>query len=68
MYTVLFLLALSMMLIAANWSIGCFWLGGLLAVVGPRINREEAVMLEQFGDQYRDYMRRTNRFLPRLAR
>ncbi|HEY0739587.1 MAG TPA: isoprenylcysteine carboxylmethyltransferase family protein [Herpetosiphonaceae bacterium] len=68
MYTVLFLLALSMMLIAANWSIGFFWLGGLLAIVGPRIRREEAVMLEQFGDQYRDYMRRTNRFLPRLAR
>lgn len=68
MYTVLFLFSLSMMLIAANWSIGLFWLGGLIAVVANRVNREEAVMLEQFGDQYRNYMRRTNRFLPRVAR
>lgn len=68
MYTVLFLLSLSMMLMAANWSIGFFWLGGLIAVVAKRIGHEEAVMLEQFGDQYRDYMRRTNRFLPKLAR
>jgi protein-S-isoprenylcysteine O-methyltransferase Ste14 len=68
MYTVLFLLSVGLMLVTANWTIGLFWLGGLIGVVANRIDHEEAVMLEQFGDQYRDYMRRTNRFLPKLIR
>lgn len=66
MYAVLFLLALVLMLMAVNKSIGLFWLGGLVAVVS-RIDHEEAVMLEPFGDQYHNYMRRANRCLPKLA-
>ena len=31
-----------------------------------RLDKEEAMMLEQFGDAYRAYMRRTGRLLPRL--
>jgi len=30
--------------------------------------REEPAMEERFGDEYREYMRRTRRFLPRLVR
>jgi protein-S-isoprenylcysteine O-methyltransferase Ste14 len=30
------------------------------------VGREEAMMIEQFGDEYRAYMKRTGRFLPRL--
>jgi protein-S-isoprenylcysteine O-methyltransferase Ste14 len=29
---------------------------------------EEAKLIEKFGDEYRAYVRRTGRFLPRLAR
>ena len=28
--------------------------------------KEEKLMIDQFGDEYRDYMKRTGRFLPRL--
>ena len=31
-----------------------------------RIGEEEAMMVEEFGDQYRSYMKRTGRFLPFL--
>lgn len=31
-----------------------------------RIPKEEKTLLEQFGDEYRDYMKRTGRLLPRL--
>jgi len=30
-----------------------------------RVPQEEQMMLEQFGDEYREYMRRTGRFLPK---
>jgi len=29
---------------------------------------EEEMMIEQFGDQYRDYMKQTGRFFPKLRR
>jgi protein-S-isoprenylcysteine O-methyltransferase Ste14 len=31
-----------------------------------RVPREERMLLEQFGDAYRDYMQRTGRIIPRL--
>jgi protein-S-isoprenylcysteine O-methyltransferase Ste14 len=30
------------------------------------LDREEAMMIEQFGDEYQTYMKRTGRYLPRL--
>jgi protein-S-isoprenylcysteine O-methyltransferase Ste14 len=37
------------------------------AVLAWRTRREEANLLERFGDDYRRYMERTGRFLPRLG-
>lgn len=37
-----------------------------IAMLLARIPKEEAMMLEQFGDAYREYMVRTGRMLPRL--
>jgi len=39
----------------------------LMGFVLPRVRKEEAMMIERFGDQYRAYMARTGRFLPRLT-
>jgi protein-S-isoprenylcysteine O-methyltransferase Ste14 len=39
---------------------------GALAVLVVRTPREEALLLEKFGDDYRAVMRRTGRWLPRL--
>jgi protein-S-isoprenylcysteine O-methyltransferase len=47
------------------------WVGALLAVViavagySYRVRVEERAMLEAFGEEYREYMRRSGRFLPR---
>lgn len=68
MYTTFYLLLTAFFLLSANWFIGLVWLGGLSLVVAARIGKEEAVMIERFGDQYREYMGRTGRFLPRLKR
>jgi protein-S-isoprenylcysteine O-methyltransferase Ste14 len=31
-----------------------------------RVKSEEKMMIEQFGDEYRDYMKKTGRIFPRL--
>jgi len=33
-----------------------------------RVPREESMMVEGFGESYRQYMKRTGRFIPRLRR
>jgi len=36
-------------------------------LVALRVNTEEQAMLEQFGDEYREYMKQTGRFLPKFS-
>jgi protein-S-isoprenylcysteine O-methyltransferase Ste14 len=64
MYSSFFLLGLAQMLLLANW------FAGLAGVVGAgilfvfRVRREEQMMLESFGDDYRTYMAHTKRIIP----
>ncbi len=67
MYTSLFLFVLAILFASANWLIGPPLLIGLVVIVVNRIDREEALMLERFDGEYRDYMQRTGRFFPRLG-
>jgi protein-S-isoprenylcysteine O-methyltransferase Ste14 len=53
-------------LTAANWFI--FISGGLVVMLLViRSGREEENLIARFGDRYRNYMRRTGRFLPRMS-
>lgn len=56
----------SVTLITANWLIGASSLLvlGLLAIRTPK---EEQMLVDRFGQQYRDYMARTGRFFPRIS-
>ena len=65
-YTAFILILGSALLISANWFIGLAWLGMTVLEVASRVDFEESLMLEYFGDQYRDYMKKTGRLLPRL--
>lgn len=60
-YTAFFLILGSTLLISANWFIGLAWLGMTILEVASRIEFEESLMLEYFGDQYRSYMKKTGR-------
>ena len=67
MYTAGLLANLSVLLLSANWLVGGSWLlmhGWQFAL---RIPLEEGLMVNQFGDTYRQYMRTTGRLLPRLG-
>jgi len=52
-------------MIADNWFIACM---GVIAfiIMAFRTPREEANLIEKFGDEYREYIQRTGRFLPKL--
>jgi protein-S-isoprenylcysteine O-methyltransferase Ste14 len=66
LYTVGFLLFLGLSLLAANWFIALMLVLGIIPLA-MRTPIEEARLMERFGDEYRAYMERTGRFLPRLS-
>lgn len=66
MYTVLFAFGVGLMLVTANGVVGGPMAVALAGIAALRVSKEEALMIERFGDDYREYMRRTGRFLPRL--
>ncbi|MEX1071611.1 MAG: isoprenylcysteine carboxylmethyltransferase family protein [Anaerolineales bacterium] len=56
---------LGFLLLAGNWMLT---LGGTVALYAlfARTPQEEDMLVEKFGDEYRDYMKRTGRYLPKL--
>ena len=52
-------------MLAANWLIGLCSLV-VLTLLAIRTPKEEQMLIERFGDDYRNYMATTGRFLPRL--
>ncbi|UCD23138.1 MAG: isoprenylcysteine carboxylmethyltransferase family protein, partial [Gemmatimonadota bacterium] len=54
-------------MMAQNWFIAGLGVVAF-ALMAVRTPAEEANLIEKFGDEYRDYMARTGRFLPRLGK
>ena len=65
-YTAFILILSSTLFISSNWLIGLCWAGMTIMEVVSRIGFEETLMLEYFGEQYREYMKTTGRLFPRL--
>jgi protein-S-isoprenylcysteine O-methyltransferase Ste14 len=65
-YTAFLLILGSTLFISANWLIGVAWIGMTVLEVASRIGFEENLMLEYFGDQYRDYIKQTGRLFPKF--
>ena len=65
LYTVGFLAFAGLSLLAANWFIAAVFLLGW-SVLMKRTPIEEAHLVGRFGDEYRDYMQHTGRYLPKL--
>ncbi len=55
----------SLSLLAANWFMGLVSVAVLVMLL-VRLPKEEAKLIERFGDEYRAYTERTGRLLPRL--
>jgi len=65
LYTVASSMFIAFGMMADNWFIAAL---GVLAFIAMAIRtpKEEANLIEKFGDEYREYMKRTGRFLPKL--
>ena len=66
LYTIGSSLFVSFGMMADNWFIAAL---GILTFIlmAIRTPKEEANLIEKFGDEYREYMKRTGRFLPKLG-
>ena len=64
MYASFLLWSFGQLLLLPNWMTGLAGLLGFCVLYFPRIGREEELMVETFGQQYRQYMLRTKRLLP----
>ena len=64
MYTAFWLWAIAQALILPNWFVALAGLFGMAYLYLSRMPREEQLLLQAFGDQYRLYMRRTARLMP----
>ncbi len=66
MYAAMFFIHMGMALLSANWIVAMACLGSMTAMYFLRVSEEEKMMVEYFGEAYRDYMNRTGRMFPRL--
>ena len=66
LYTVGMMAYLGFALLAENWLIALMAVVSFV-VLAIRVPREEAKLVEKFGDAYRKYAKTTGRFLPRLG-
>ena len=66
LYTIGSSLFIALGLLADNWYIAAL---GILAFIlmAIRTPKEEANLIEKFGDDYREYMKHTGRFIPKIG-
>jgi protein-S-isoprenylcysteine O-methyltransferase Ste14 len=66
MYTSFLLIAVGQALLLSNWVVGLAGLLGFAVLFLLRVDKEERMMFENFGQEYRAYMERTKRIIPYL--
>ena len=64
MYSALFLLAIAQALALPNWIAGPAYLLGFGLLYVLRVDAEERMMRDRFGNEYEAYMRRSGRLIP----
>ena len=64
MYASIFLYAVGQALVVPNWIVGPANLVAFFVLFAVRVQSEEQMMADKFGDQYRNYMAKTKRLIP----
>jgi protein-S-isoprenylcysteine O-methyltransferase Ste14 len=64
MYLALFVYSLGQVLVLPNWIAGPSYLIAFGILFVFRVRKEEKMMLEEFGNEYAEYMARTKRLVP----
>ena len=66
MYSAHFLWAIAQVLLLHNYIAGTSFLVTFFPFYFHRVGREEEMMAEEFGDEYREYMKSTGRIIPKI--
>lgn len=66
MYTALVCMAFAYSLLSANWIVAGTNIVAVTLMYLARVRDEEQMLIDQFGDDYRAYMRRTGRLVPKF--
>lgn len=64
-YLAFLLMQVSLLFLTSNWFIGLCGIAIIVSVIAIRVPEEEKLLIEQFGNEYREYMNRTYRLLPK---
>ena len=63
MYSAHFAWAIGQALVLPNWIAGFSFLVSMIPMYLFRINKEEQILIKEFGDEYKEYMKRTRRLI-----
>lgn len=66
MYAAHFLWAIAQVLMLHNWIAGFSFIVTLIPFYLDRVNHEEKVMFDKFGDEYKEYMNKSGRVFPKI--
>ena len=67
MYATQWIFSVAQILLLQNWIAGPASLAVFIPFYLLRVKAEEKMMLDQFGDQYREYMNRTGAVIPKIG-
>lgn len=67
MYAAFFLMGIGQGLLLGNWIAGPGFIVFFVLLYFVRVPREEEMMVEQFGEEYETYIKRTGRIIPRFS-
>ncbi len=67
MYESIWLWSISQILLLANWLAAFSALASFALLYFIRVPREERLMIDQFGDDYRQFMSCTGKLFPRVG-
>jgi protein-S-isoprenylcysteine O-methyltransferase Ste14 len=65
-YFAFLLMQISVLLLTSNWFIGFCGIAIIASVIVIRVPEEESLLIEQFGDEYRNYIKNTGSLLPKF--
>lgn len=65
-YFAFLLMQVSVLLLTSNWFIGFCGLAIIISVIAIRVPEEEKLLIEQFGDEYVNYIKNSGALLPRF--
>lgn len=65
-YLAFLLMQIAVLFLTSNWFIGLCGIAIIISVIAIRVPEEERMLIEQFGDEYRNYIKHTGSLFPKI--